>query len=650
MSNQPTATVPAMSTRARFRPPPLPSVAMHGFWGRWIETVRQTTAPILRRRCEDAGMYEQIDPDRPVPKETVPLKHGANTSAQRFWDSDFGKIIETAAYCLVRERDPALEKLVDDIVDIYARLQLPDGYMNSWFQRMRPGKRWTNMRDDHELYCAGHMLEGAVAYFQATGKRKLLDIMLRYLEHIRGVIGTGPGQKPGYPGHQEIELALVRLYRLTGDRTHLDLARYFIDQRGQDPKFFELEAQARGEKPGEWYQKTPEYNQWHAPVREQDKVVGHAVRAMYMYSGMADVAAEFGDDSLRVALERLWADLVGKRLYVTGGMGPSAYNEGFTEDYDLPNESAYAETCASVGLVFWARRMLEMSLEGRYGDMMEQALYNGALAGISLDGSVFFYENPLESRGNHHRWKWHRCPCCPPNIARLLASIGTYAYAEGQGELAVHLYGESEATLDIGAGKVRVAQRTRYPWEGDVEFTITPDQPRSFALSLRIPAWSHATQIAVNGVQLDPATLTTEGYARIERAWQPGDTVRLRLGLAVQRLHANPNVRQDAGRVALRRGPIVYCLEGVDNSVPLNSIALPPQAELQATFEAGLLDGVIVLQGTATVVKSEGWGEELYRPQPAPTEPVQIRAVPYFAWDNRAPGEMLVWLREAPAD
>lgn len=243
-----------------------------------------------------------------------------------------------------------------------------------------------------------------------------------------------------------------------------------------DPKFFELEAQARGEKPGEWYQKTPEYNQWQAPVREQDKVVGHAVRAMYMYSGMADVAAEFGDDSLRVALERLWADLVGKRLYVTGGMGPSAYNEGFTEDYDLPNESAYAETCASVGLVFWARRMLEMSLEGRYGDMMEQALYNGALAGISLDGSVFFYENPLESRGNHHRWKWHRCPCCPPNIARLLASIGTYAYAEGQGELAVHLYGESEATLDIGTGKVRIEQRTRYPWEGDVAFTITPDR------------------------------------------------------------------------------------------------------------------------------------------------------------------------------
>ncbi|TJW83201.1 MAG: glycoside hydrolase family 127 protein, partial [Mesorhizobium sp.] len=271
-------------------------------------------------------------------------------------------------------------------------------------------------------------IEGAVAYYQATGKRKLLDIMCRYADHIAETFGPEPGKKKGYCGHEEIELALVKLARITGEQKYMDLAKYFIDQRGQQPHYFDEEARARGADPKAYHFKTYEYSQSHQPVREQDKVVGHAVRAMYLYSGMADIATEYGDDTLRVALDRLWDDLTTKNLYITGGLGPSSHNEGFTADYDLPNETAYAETCASVGLVFWASRMLGMGPNARYADMMERALYNGSISGLSLDGSLFFYENPLESRGRHNRWKWHRCPCCPPNIGRMVASIGSYFY------------------------------------------------------------------------------------------------------------------------------------------------------------------------------------------------------------------------------
>jgi DUF1680 family protein len=511
---------------------------------------------------------------------------------------------------------------------------------------MQPGRRWTNLRDCHELYCAGHLIEGAVAYYQATGKRKLLDIMCRYVDHIASVIGRGEGKKPGYCGHEEIELALVKLARVTGEPKYLEFARYFIDERGRQPHFFDAEARARGADPRDFHFGTYEYNQSHKPVREQDKVVGHAVRAMYLYSGMADIAMEFGDDSLRVALERLWNDLHSRRLYVTGGLGPSEKNEGFTSDYDLPNETAYAETCAAVGLVFWANRMLGLAPDARYADAMELALYNGALSGISLDGTTFFYENPLESRGGHHRWTWHRCPCCPPNISRLTASIGSYMYGEADGEVAVHLYCDSTARLDIGGREVRLTQATRYPWDGAIAIEVGVERPTRFALNLRIPGWCRQARLAVNGEAVDASAVMRRGYARIEREWAAGDRVTLHLDLTVERIRAHPEVRYDVGRAALKRGPLVYCLEGVDNGPGLNRIRLPPEAVVEARFEPDLLGGVVVLEADAQVERTDDWGDTLYRTEPPVLGRTRIRAVPYYAWDNREAGEMLVWIRE----
>ena len=532
------------------------------FWRERLETVLDRTIPSQHAKLEEFGMLKSLKLPQPPPPLRIPRNsHGLST--QIFWDSDVGKWIEAAAYALAHRRDGDIEAKIDAIVDDLARAQSPDGYLNCWYLGREPGKRWTNLRDNHELYNAGHLLEGAIAYFRATGRRKMLDVMERYVDHIDATFGRGPAQKRGYPGHQEIELALVKLYRLTGDRRRLDLAAYFIDERGHQPHYFTQEALARGDDPASYWARTYEYNQSHIPVREQTRVVGHAVRAMYMACAMADLALELGDEGLKRACEALWRDVTTAQMYVTGGLGPKETNEGFTEPYDLPNETAYAETCASVALIFWAHRMLHLDLDGRYADVMELALYNGALSGLARDGEHYFYSNPLESRGQHRRWAWHVCPCCTMNVSRLAASIAGYAISAREDGVAFHLYGGFETTAMLAGVKVALSEASAYPWSGEVRIDIAPEAPAAFDLKLRIPGWAKDATAAVNGEPI--ALKPINGYATIRRLWRKGDAVTLDLKMPAERLYAHPNVRMDVGRAALRRGPLIYCVEEADN-------------------------------------------------------------------------------------
>ncbi len=627
----------------QFRPPSIPEVKVQGFWEPVVQAVREKSSVVLYDRCIAAGTLEQIDIDVPVPEIRISLTPGGETT-QMFWDSDIGKILETFGYLLAGERDALMEEKADRLIDLLAKLQQPDGYLDSWYIRMQPGKRWTNLRDCHEMYNIGHLLEGAVAYYQATGKRKLLDIMIKYLHYVDAIFGFEEGKRRGYPGHEEIELALVKLYRVTGERRWLDLSAYFINERGQKPHYFELEAKERGETVNLTASYTHEYNQSHLPVREQEKVVGHAVRAMYLYCGMADVAMETGDNSLRETLDKLWDDLISKRLYITGGMGPSKDNEGFTEDYDLPNATAYAETCATIGLAFWAHRMLGFGPDIRYADVMERAIYNGALSGLSQDGSRFFYENPLESDGTHNRWEWHRCPCCPPNISRLVASIGTYIYSCAEDAVAVNLYCQSTGSFELCGGKVVISQETDYPWKGKVGITITNEGAGEFALAARIPGWAAGTTAKLNGEEIDIAENSVNGYLVIKRVWGNSDILELDIPLKVRKLYSHPEIKQDVNRVALARGPLVYCLEAVDNELPLNRIYIGADTEFQDEFREDMLGGVTVLTGKARGKVSEDWGKELYREEPAKWCDLDVLAIPYYLWDNRDPGEMLVWV------
>jgi DUF1680 family protein len=633
------------ATKRQLKPVPFTQVHFDDvFWAPRIETNRKVTLPHIYRMLEETGRIAAFDLnfEREVPSRITLI----------FGDSDPAKWLEAASYSLATHPDPELQAMVDGVVDKIVGAQQPNGYLNTHFTHVQPQMRWKNLRDFHEMYCAGHLIEAAVAHHAATGQRKLLDALCRYADHIDATFGPAPEKKPGYPGHPELELALVRLYHATDDARYLTLAKFFVDERGQQsetkPHYYDVEALARGDDPKKFWARTYEYNQSHKPIREQEKVVGHAVRAMYLYSAVADLADETDDPTLYAASERLWENLTNRRMYITGGTGPSRHNEGFTTDYDLPDETAYAETCATIALVMWNQRLLQFAGESRFADVLERGLYNGFLSGVSLAGNTFYYENPLSSAGDHHHVPWFECPCCPPNVARVIAGVGQYFYSSGPADLWVHLFAGSRAELQVGDSTVGVVQETRYPWDGDVRLLLETQAPQTFTLHLRVPGWCREFGVNVNGEKLALAP-QKNGYLAITRTWQQGDEVRYTLAMPLEAVWANPAVRQLEGRVALQRGPIVYCLEGVDHgAMILDRIAVDPAAipDFTVEYQPDLLGGVNVIRGQGTAIAAEGWGDTLYRSGAAPAQtPIDIVAVPYCVWDNRDPGEMRVWLR-----
>lgn len=524
-----------------------------------------------------------------------------------FDDSDVYKALEGMAYSLINNPDPELEKKADEWIDKFAAAQQPDGYINTFYTLTGLDKRWTNM-DKHEMYCAGHMIEAGVAYYQATGKRKLLDVCIRMTDHMMSQFG--PGKRHWVPGHEEIELALVKLYQTTQEQKYLDFAYWLLEERGHGHG-------TMGDE-GKW---DPVYYQDIVPVRQLTDISGHAVRCMYLYCGMADVAALKNDTGYIAAIDRLWDDVVHRNMYITGGIGSSRDNEGFTEDYDLPNLDAYCETCASVGMVLWNQRMNQLTGDSKYIDVLERSLYNGALAGISLGGDRFFYVNPLESKGDHHRQEWYGCACCPSQLSRFLPSIGNYIYASSDDALWVNLYIGNTGQIRIGETDILLTQETDYPWDGSVKLTISTSQPLEKEIRLRIPNWCKTYDLSINGKRINVSE--EKGYAVI-KDWKSQDVIALDMDMPVEIVAADPHVKENFGKRAIQRGPLVYCMEEIDNPVYFDQIQLSPSTTFQTAFVSDILNGI-------KTIKTNG------RAQSA-------TFIPYYAWDNRKAGKMRVWI------
>ncbi|RUS47946.1 glycoside hydrolase family 127 protein [Cohnella sp. AR92] len=635
------------------------------YWSSYVDLIRQTVIPYQWEALNDR--VPDAEPSHAIKNFRIAAGFEKGEFGGFFFqDTDLYKWLEAVGYSLATHPDPDLEKVADEAIELVAAAQLEDGYLNTYFTVAVPGQRWTNLLDCHEMYTAGHLIEGAVAYYYGTGKTRLLDVARRFADHIDERFGPNPGQLRGYDGHQELELALVKLYEATNEPRYLELASFLIEERGQEPNYLVAEWEKRG-RTSAWapgiVQKSPPhmpYHQAHKPVREQEVASGHAVRAVYMYTAMADLALKKGDASLLEACKRLWNNVVNKQMYVNGSIGSTHHGEAFTFDYDLPNDTNYSETCASIGLIFFARRLLQLEPRGEYGDVMERALYNTVTAGIAGDGKHYFYVNPMEvwpaaSEGNpgkHHvkavRQKWYGCACCPPNVARLLSSLGHYIYTANEDTLYTHLYIGSETKHSLGGRQVTLSLKSSMPWSGHASLKVEAIESAAtgtFALALRVPSWSKNTAFSLNGQPVQP--IIKDGYAYVTREWQAGDEISIELDMTPQRIYSHSQLRANAGRVALQRGPLVYAFEETDNGAPLAALSLKRDSEIRPAASEWRSDVVMLEMDGVRLAEPADRIASLYGDAPPVETPQKLIAVPYTLWGNRKPGEMLVWIRES---
>ena len=566
---------------------------------------------------------------------------GAKTGDFRgpvFMDSDAYKWLEAAATSMGAHPTPALQKMVDEVAALIEGAQQNDGYLDTAFMFDKADKRWTNLRDAHEMYCAGHLIQAAIAHYRATDSTRLLDVARRVADHICAVFGPSENQKLGTGGHPEIEMALVELMRATSDQRYLQQAEFQVEMRGRKPSVsFKVGEPLDGDA----------YRQDHVPYKKLKDVTGHAVRMLYLAAGATDIALENGDEDLKAALDAQWNNFTTKRLYISGGAGARYEGEAFGADYELPNARAYTETCAAIASAMWNLRLLSLQPEARYADLLERTLYNAVLPGLSLDGKEYFYENPLENDGTHRRSAWFGCACCPPNVARLLAQLPGYFLATDDRNVWIYLYAQGRANVELGDGQsIEFEIKTRYPWDGAIQ--IEMQSAGNFGLQLRVPTWCADAQIQVNGAALEGA-INAGSFVEAHRDWQVGDIIELNLPMPVRRVYCHPNVAENGGRVALMRGPLLYCVEATDiPNVDLHDLILPAAAELNAQFEPNLLGGVAVIKGRAQVNTPDD-DTQLYRTALPTNElgrEIAFAAIPYYAWANREAGQMRVWIRE----